>query len=296
MKYKAKVLIACSETLVGQNIADTLRSEGYDVDTASTSQEALVKEAVDDFAVFLMDDLLVSLDGLDIQGIIRSRNPEISIITITGESQQLTAAQRIKPGVFEYLSKPVSTAELCFVVNKVLEARYLYERVAFKTRKKGKKLVRVDLPEDVYCIPEHAWVKRAKNGAARIGIHHVFMKMLGRITAIDFPREGRHQEQGELCLTITGCDGEFHRFWAPISGTVTEINRNLGKDFSVLADDPYGEGWLLEMEPANWEGEFELLRPLEAEVDPVYHIPRPGHDRERLFLYLRGFYPQKFSG
>ena len=54
-------------------------------------------------------------------------------------------------------------------------------------------------------------------------------------------------------------DGKTHTLWAPLSGSILEVNAELVSDPALAVRDPYGEGWLLKLDPRNLEEELKGL-------------------------------------
>lgn len=273
MKYKANILVVDDEAPVCKSIANALETEGYLVDTASGGEEALVKESQTKYAVALVDLVMPDIDGIVLLGKIKERNPNITIIMITGYPSIKTAVLAIKSGAFDYIPKPFTPDELRTLVARALGRRHYYEEVASKIGTPVEKLVDMELPADLYCIPEHSWVRVEKEGIVRVGIHHIFFNTICRIVSIDFPKVGETIHQGSVCLRVTDTRNLVHRLWAPVSGKVIAVNNDIKENNSPLAQDPYDTGWLLVLEPLNLEEELKNLKPVDSKSDPEYYIP-----------------------
>jgi hypothetical protein len=84
--------------------------------------------------------------------------------------------------------------------------------------------------------------------------------LLGEIENITFPRCKERVERSEPLLHIRCAHGTA-AITSPLSGIVTEVNKEAHRDSSVISTDPYGEGWLVELRP----GKSELHRLEEQE-------------------------------
>lgn len=104
-------------------------------------------------------------------------------------------------------------------------------------------------PDDLKYTTEHEWV-RAGSPAVRIGITEFAQDALGDIVYVSLPEVGSTVEAGssvgELESTKSVSD-----IYAPVSGTVTARNEALDGTPELVNSDPYGEGWLFEVEPAD---------------------------------------------
>ena len=101
-------------------------------------------------------------------------------------------------------------------------------------------------PEDLKYTSEHEWV-RETGAAVRIGITDFAQDALGDIVYVSLPEVGTSIEAGasvgELESTKSVSD-----VYAPVSGTVTARNDALDGTPELVNSDPYGEGWLFEVE------------------------------------------------
>lgn len=273
MKYKANILVVDDEASVRKSIAAALETEGYLVDTAPGGEEALANESRTKYAVALVDLVMPDIDGIELLKKIKERNPNITIIMITGYPSIKTAVQAIKFGAFDYIPKPFTPVELRTLVARALGRRHYYEEVASKIGTPTEKLVEMKLPADLYCIPEHSWVRVQKEGIVKVGMHHIFIHTICRITTIDFPKVGETIHQGDVCLRATDTCNQFHRLWAPVSGKVIAVNNDIKDDDTLLSHDPYDTGWLVALDPLNLEEELKNLKPVDSKLDPEYYIP-----------------------
>ena len=113
------------------------------------------------------------------------------------------------------------------------------------------------IPEDLRYTAEHEWVA-ATGSAVRVGITHYAQDALGDIVFVQLPEVGASvasgQSLGEVESTKSVSD-----IYAPISGTVTARNEQLADTPELINTDPYGEGWLVEIEVADPTALEDLL-------------------------------------
>lgn len=107
---------------------------------------------------------------------------------------------------------------------------------------------------------DHLWV-RAEANRAQVGISEYAQDDFGEIIAIELPEVGDTIERGEPFGEVESVR-TVHELVAPISGTVVAINGELEDHPSLANEDPYHEGWLIEIELAD-ESELEDLMPTE---------------------------------
>jgi glycine cleavage system H protein len=102
------------------------------------------------------------------------------------------------------------------------------------------------VPEEYYYTKDHEWAQVDEN-IVTIGITEFAQDSLGEIVYVELPEEGQKVTQGEPFGVIESVKAVSDLF-APVSGTVIEINQSLGEDPSVLNDDPINNGWLIRIE------------------------------------------------
>ncbi len=115
-----------------------------------------------------------------------------------------------------------------------------------------------NLPEDLYYYPEkHLWLKPLGGNLFRIGLTPIAGKLAGgKLNAVTIRAKniGQEVQQGKSLATL-----ESSKYVgpvpAPITGIVKAGNDKLSTDPSLVITDPYGEGWVAEMEATRWEQE-----------------------------------------
>ena len=108
----------------------------------------------------------------------------------------------------------------------------------------------------------HEWVHADKDNNARIGISDHAQAALGDLVYVELPVVGDEISQGDPCAVVESVKAASDIF-TPLSGRVIAINEDLDADPAVINSDPYGDGWLFEIELADME-ELEGLKDAEA--------------------------------
>jgi glycine cleavage system H protein len=111
------------------------------------------------------------------------------------------------------------------------------------------------LEDTVYYHRGHLWLQRL-NGKVRLGLDDLGQWLLGDIERITFSRRKGWVKRNQPLLRIS-CSNGTAEIASPFSGKVTEVNEVARRDSSMISTDPYGEGWLVELLPA--EGEMTRL-------------------------------------
>jgi glycine cleavage system H protein len=102
-------------------------------------------------------------------------------------------------------------------------------------------------PENLKYTKEHEWVEVLASGAVRMGITDFAQGALGDIVYIQLPKVGESLTAGSVCGEVESTKS-VSEIYAPVSGKVVAINDALDKNPEVMNSDPYGAGWIAEVE------------------------------------------------
>ncbi len=286
MKTKGRVLVVDDEMVVCQSVKKILNKKNLEVDTALSASEALDKIPIGNYDVVITDLMMPEITGMQLLETIKTKEPHISVIMITGYATIRTAVQAIKLGAFDYIPKPFTPEELSSVTLRALERTRIYEeertkenmqeatvkekelavikpKVAIEFREEEKKEEGPVFEGDLYCIPEHSWARVEKDGNVRVGMEDMFQRTAGMIINIDLPFEGDEVRQGNVCAHVTSSGLHIHKLWSPVTGKVIEVNEPLNKRCSLANEDPRGMGWLIRVKPTNLKedlGNLAIIR------------------------------------
>ncbi|AMR51627.1 MULTISPECIES: glycine cleavage system protein GcvH [Bacillus] len=111
-------------------------------------------------------------------------------------------------------------------------------------------------PKDMRYSKEHEWVK-VEDGKARIGITHFAQAELGDIVFVELPEVGAEIKADEPFGSVESVK-TVSELYAPINGTVTEVNEELDDSPEFVNESPYEKAWMIVVEPADAE-EIENL-------------------------------------
>ena len=112
-------------------------------------------------------------------------------------------------------------------------------------------------PEDLKYTAEHEWVKAGDGGPARVGITDFAQDALGDIVYVQLPEVGTTVRAGDPCGELESTKS-VSDLYAPVNGTITAVNEALADQPDLVNTDPYGEGWLLDIDVEDQE-EVEAL-------------------------------------
>jgi len=112
-----------------------------------------------------------------------------------------------------------------------------------------------ELRDGLYYSEDHLWVK-VENGLARIGVTDYAQKSLREVVFAELPDVGFEVKHKESFGTLESVKAVSDLI-SPISGTIKEVNTNVADNPEILNKDPYGEGWLIVVEPTDLENELK---------------------------------------
>jgi glycine cleavage system H protein len=111
----------------------------------------------------------------------------------------------------------------------------------------------LDYPEDLKYLDSHEYV-RIEGEIATIGISAFAVDQLGDIVFLELPEIGDSLEVGESFGTIESVKA-VEDLNPPVSGTVVDRNEAMIESPELIAEDPYGEGWLIKVRVNNLDEE-----------------------------------------
>ncbi|WP_025688454.1 glycine cleavage system protein GcvH [Paenibacillus zanthoxyli] len=94
---------------------------------------------------------------------------------------------------------------------------------------------------------EHEWAQQGEGKIVRVGITDHAQHLLGDIVFVEFPEIGTAVTAGDSVGSIESVK-TVSELYSPVSGTVTRINEALEDSPELLNEQPYGEGWIYEVE------------------------------------------------
>jgi len=116
-----------------------------------------------------------------------------------------------------------------------------------------------EAPSDRRYLETHEWARR-EGDTVRVGITAFIRNELGEIVFVELPSVGETVDAGDPFGVVESVKS-ISDLYAPISGDVRAVNERLTDTPDLLNDDPFGDGWMLEIEPAAESGFDALLSP-----------------------------------
>lgn len=114
-----------------------------------------------------------------------------------------------------------------------------------------------NIPADLRYTKEHEWVRASSGKNFHVGITDYAQSALGDIVYIQLPKVGDSVTQGKVCGEVESTKS-VSEIYAPLTGKIIAVNSSLDSAPEVLNTDPYGAGWIFEVE-VNDEAEVGAL-------------------------------------
>ena len=113
------------------------------------------------------------------------------------------------------------------------------------------------VPNDLYYTKTHEWL-RVDDGYATVGITDFAQGQLSDITFVELPDVGRQVEAGDEIAVVESVKAASD-IYAPVAGTIVEVNPDLEDEPELINNSPYEGGWLFRIEPKREEDVDNLM-------------------------------------
>lgn len=121
----------------------------------------------------------------------------------------------------------------------------------------------MSIPKDLRYSQDHEWVK-VEGDKVRVGITDFAQSELGDIVFVELPETGDKVEAGQPFGSVESVK-TVSELYAPVSGTVVEINEELSDSPEFVNESPYEKAWMIVVEPSNITEVDSLLSPEQYE-------------------------------
>jgi glycine cleavage system H protein len=106
----------------------------------------------------------------------------------------------------------------------------------------------MNVPDHLRYSKDHEWATLTERGTVRLGITDYAQDALGDVVFVQVPAEGDAVDAGASCSEVESTKS-VSEIYAPVGGRVALVNTQLADQPELLNSDPYGEGWICEIEP-----------------------------------------------
>ncbi len=116
-----------------------------------------------------------------------------------------------------------------------------------------------ELPGDLLYTKDHEWLRKEGDGSVTIGITEHAATALGDLVYVELPEVGQDIDAGGEMAVVESVKAASD-VYAPVAGTVTEVNNDLSDEPEKINADPYGDGWIVRMSAADLD-DGDLMSP-----------------------------------
>jgi PAS domain S-box-containing protein len=145
---KQTILLVDDDEMVRQALGDALIAEGYDITTAESGEEAIVRLHDGRFDLVITDLRMEGVDGIRIAEEAKRIDSLIAVIIVTGHGDMDTAVKALRLGADDYLIKPCNIDELLFRISRCFEKHGFLEQLQIKNQKLEKEIMKRQQSEE----------------------------------------------------------------------------------------------------------------------------------------------------
>jgi len=106
-----------------------------------------------------------------------------------------------------------------------------------------------ELPGDLRYTSDHEWLRQEEDGSVTVGITDHAQSALGDLVYVELPEAGQELEAGGEMAVVESVKAASD-VYAPVSGLVLDVNADLADDPEKINADPYGDGWIVRLQPS----------------------------------------------
>ena len=117
-----------------------------------------------------------------------------------------------------------------------------------------------ELPGDLYYTKDHEWLRPEEDGSYVVGITEYAQAALGDLVYVELPDVGQELGEGDEMAVVESVKAASD-VYAPIAGTVQAVNEELADDPESINNDPFGDGWIVRMTPADGVNLDDMMNP-----------------------------------
>lgn len=117
-----------------------------------------------------------------------------------------------------------------------------------------------EIPGDLKFLKSHEWARVEGDGKVTVGISDHAQALLGDLVYVELPSVGDRVEAGNGCAVVESVKAASD-IYAPVTGTVVEVNAALSDKPETINEDAYGDGWIFVLEVEEPEQLNDLLDP-----------------------------------
>ena len=266
MSKTLDILIIDDEQVIIDAVIKICSLDNHSVDTAINVKTAIEKISKNYYPIIICDIMMPDGDGFQILDELRGKNIESAVIITTGYSTVENAVNSLYKGAVDFIPKPFTVDELLSSVSRATNYQKIREKQKQSLMIKNKdELLYVTCPAKYLRLGYSSWMCQEREGSVLIGVCDLFIKTIGPIWEFEFQNVEEEIMQGISCASIKCSNDRIHKILSPVSGRIVGVNENIKSNPSFIEKDPYFEGWIYRVIPANIDYEIKYLIPCSSD-------------------------------
>lgn len=256
------ILIIDDESVIIDAVTKIAESEGYEIDACSNAVDGLKKLKHYNYKLTLCDIMMPEMNGFQLLHEVNAESIDTNVIMITGFSTVENAVKSLQNGAIDFIPKPFTFDEIISSISRGLEFYKIKQRIKNSSLEDDENIIPyVPCPPKYMKLGNISWLQMENEGVAVIGATDLFLRTVKSISGIELLEVDDILIQGNTCATLETNEEMYHNILSPIGGKIIEVNQKLLENFSLLEKDPYFEGWLYKIIPADVEYDRKYLTP-----------------------------------
>lgn len=266
MSRTLDILVIDDEQVIIDAVIKICALDNYSIDSANNFKTAIEKISKNHYSIILCDIMMPDGDGFQILDELNNRNIDSTIIMTTGYSTVENAVKSLYKGAVDFIPKPFTVDELLSSIYRANKYQIIKEKQKLLSlQKTSDELLYVTGPAKYLRLGYSTWICQEREGSVLIGVCDLFIKTIETIQEIEFQENDEEIAQGICCASFKCGNDRIHKILSPISGRIVEVNDNIKSNPNLIEKDPYFEGWIYRVIPANIEYEIKYLIPCSSD-------------------------------
>ncbi len=266
MSKVSDILVIDDEKVIIDAVIKICSLENYSVDFASNVKTAIEMISKNYYSIIVCDVMMPDGDGFQILNEVQAKNSDSALIMMTGYSTVENAVNSLYQGAVDFIPKPFTVDELLGSIYRTSKYQQIKRRQKQALMENQEaELLYVDCPAKYYRLGYSSWLCEERDGSVLIGVCDLFLKTIESVIELEFSNLEEELVQGINCLTAKSGDDRIHKVLSPVSGRIIEVNENLKSNINLIEKDPYFEGWVYRIIPADLGYEIKNLIPCSSD-------------------------------
>ena len=215
-----------------------------------------------EYRLIITDIMMPKMDGFQLLEKMRLSKIDIPVIMTTGYSTGENAIRALQDGALAFIPKPFDVDELVSVVKRGLKFGELQNSI--KTDESDS-MSYVPCPSAYFRLGYTSWIRFDGEGIVAIGITDCFLKTITKVEDIEFLNEDSKVFQGTPYARFIDENNLPNQVLSPLSGTIIKQNKKLKTNIPLIEKDPYFDGWVYKIIPADLDNELKKLTPCSSD-------------------------------